>query len=283
MIAMQGLSYEDMPTGVLFGFFRQMLLLSKKFESTNFVFCWDSQHSYRKRLYPSYKEHRQKEMTEEEKFMRSVGYPQFSQLRRDILPRLGFVNNFMQTGIEADDLIASVVDTEWGRKEAGAPIDDIVIISTDSDLWQLLANDWITQYSHISKELYTEEKFKKEYGIHPSRWPNVRALTGCKTDNIKGIKGIGEKTAAKFVNITLKKGKAHESILAFQKAGHMLDNLQLIRLPFFKTERVILQPFGGNHGPERLEVFESMCIQYGFHSFLKKDEWNKWKEFFNVK
>ena len=48
------LSVNDLYTGVIFGFLRQVFSLADRFETNQFVFCWDSRQSFRKKIYPEY-------------------------------------------------------------------------------------------------------------------------------------------------------------------------------------------------------------------------------------
>ena len=70
-----------------------------------------------------------------------------------------------------------------------------------------------------------------EYGIRPNNWNAVKAIAGCSSDNIPGVKGIGEKTAIKFINGALKQtSKAYIAIN--EHIGLRLKNNQLVTLPF---------------------------------------------------
>jgi 5'-3' exonuclease len=107
--SMGDLSYEERKVGVIFGFLLQLLSLSKLLKSNRFVFIWDSRKSLREQIFPDYKYKRKnKEKTKEEKEMDDIAYAQFNILRTEIIPALGFQNNFMFDGYEADDLIAKI-------------------------------------------------------------------------------------------------------------------------------------------------------------------------------
>ena len=102
------LIHKGVPTGITYGFFNQVFNLVKKIRPDNLVFFWDSKRSVRKEIYPEYKAKRRsgKEKTEDEILMWKAAFKQFSVIRRHILPEIGLHQSFMQSGYEADDLIA---------------------------------------------------------------------------------------------------------------------------------------------------------------------------------
>ena len=113
--------------GIVYGFLKALLDFAKTLESSQFIFCWDSRKSFRKELEPTYKLRPPK--TEEEQEELEEALEQFTQLRKEVLPNLGFRNIFLQPGYEADDLIAHIVQRFPG---------DYTIVSGDEDLYQLL-------------------------------------------------------------------------------------------------------------------------------------------------
>jgi len=92
---------------------------------------------------------------------------------------------------EADDLIAelcvSLPDTE-----------DIVVMTKDGDLIQLMVQNNVRL--HDFNELISDEVVFNKHGVHPNQYLDFKALAGDKSDNIPGIKGIGPKTAAKYLS-----------------------------------------------------------------------------------
>ena len=98
------------------------------------------------------------------------------------------------TGYEADDALASL--TYEHRRGF-----DIVISSFDSDLFQLIdANVKILRYRGEKSVLCDLDWLKDKYGITPGQYVFFKALTGDTADNIKGVPGVGPKTAAQLVN-----------------------------------------------------------------------------------
>ena len=94
-------------------------------------------------------------------------------------------------GVEADDVIATLVD----RAPAGARV---TIVSTDKDLMQLV-NERVTVVDGIKDRRYRAEDVEARFGVPPEKLLDLRALVGDPSDNIPGVKGIGEKGAAKLI------------------------------------------------------------------------------------
>jgi DNA polymerase-1 len=92
---------------------------------------------------------------------------------------------------EADDVIATLV-----RK--APPAARVSVVSTDRDLMQLV-DERVQLLDGIRDRRYTPEEVEKRFGVPPSQVLDVRALVGDKSDNIPGVKGIGEKGAAQMI------------------------------------------------------------------------------------
>jgi len=263
---MNALSYEDDKTGVIFGFLMQILSYAKEFKTNDIIFCWDSTNSKRKELYPDYKANRVKEdITEEEEELKLSGYKQFDTLREEVLPLMGFKNVYFQDGYEADDLIATTVGWHEG---------EFVIITADHDMYQLL--DFADMWNPASKQLYTYDDFGQEWELSPIDWIDVKSLAGCSSDNIAGIKGVGEKTAAKFIRNELKSTtKAYQKIESAR--GNVLKrNKPLVTLPFIGTNIYKIKDNKLNFD----NFVEHICYRYSFDSFLKDNYYLKWENFF---
>lgn len=265
------LTVEEYKTGVVYGFLNKLRYLAKVFMSTDFVFCWDEKGSIREEMFPEYKEKRKKKR-KEDPVMDQIYQAIFSQmkaLKGDILPRLGFENSFGKDGFEADDFIASIVHG----------YENCVIISSDDDMLQLLG------YADIfRKELITNDKFVEEWGIHPSQWSLVKALAGCKTDEVPGIPGVGEKTAAKYLAETLPKYCADGKTIRkdYQKvvdgySEYMERNMPLVDLPLKGTPEVELKE---HKKILNIDAFWDICEEYEFKSYMHGNEKIKWEMFF---
>ena len=214
---------------VIYGFLRDIAILQEEFNSGLIVFAWDVGYGKRRDLFPDYKANRRKdEYTEEEQMAYKDLTTQMRKLREQYLRELGYRNVFFQDGYEADDIIGSVVLHSIKEREA-------IIVSADQDLWQLLRVN-VSCYNPVLKHLLTRDGFVSKWGIEPELWSHVKAIAGCRTDNIPGLTRIGEITAANWY-----RGKLKPASVAYKKINEdgievHNRNIRLTRLPFEGTE-----------------------------------------------
>ena len=95
-------------------------------------------------------------------------------------------------GYEADDLIGTLA------AQAAAQGLEVVIVTGDKDMFQLLS-PVVRIYDPVKDKFLTEEDCLARFGVEPARVVEVMGLMGDATDNIPGVKGIGEKTAKKLI------------------------------------------------------------------------------------
>ncbi|MCL4428434.1 MAG: DNA polymerase I [Deltaproteobacteria bacterium] len=174
---------KGIPTGATLGYTRMLTKLILEANIKYGACLFDSHESLRKQSYEEYKANR-KGMPED--LLSQVGY------LTDISYLLGF-NTFRLKGYEADDLIAYIVNNF--SEKLSIPT---CIVSSDKDLKQLLS-DQVFIYDALKNKLITAKGFEEEYGIKPDEYLYVIALMGDASDNIPGIKGIGEKTAFNLI------------------------------------------------------------------------------------
>jgi len=254
----QGLSYKKIQTGVIYGVLKRLLSLGEKFETNKFVFLFDSKKSLRKHKHSFYKD-RESHLTDEEKELNLCCREQIGLLRREILPEMGFRNILQQAGHEADDLMARLVKQY--------PDEEFVIVTADQDLYQCIGPNAVF-YNPSKKEIIDTEAFKAKYNLDPDNWRWVKALGGCSSDTVPGIKGIGEKTAIKYLNKELKEGlKAYESIVSVEGQAIVDRNYWLVSLPLPTTKDLPLCD-------EKLSVrgFIHVAREYGIRSYERMKE-----------
>jgi len=224
-----GLSHEGASTGIAFGFLKDIEILKKQFSTNDIAFCWDLGRPLRMKEDKNYKSDRKKnkkDLTSEEAETYTDFKIQIKAIRKTYLKTIGYRNNFYQKGYEADDLIASLCINTLSQK------DEAIIISADHDLYQLL-NNRVSIYHPQTKKIVTKKSFIEKFDITPFDWHKVKAIAGCSSDNVKGVAGVGEKTAIKYLKGELKKeSKAYQNIEAAKKNGLIDGNLKLVRLPF---------------------------------------------------
>lgn len=108
---------------------------------------------------------------------------------KELLTALG-VHVLEIEGYEADDILGTV------SKKAEEQDNECYILTGDRDSLQLVS-DKVTVLLHTNKEIirFTPDRFREEYGFEPIHLIDLKALMGDSSDNISGVKGIGEKTA----------------------------------------------------------------------------------------
>ena len=261
-----GLSFNDLRTDVIYSFLAQVLSISEELESHRVVFVWDSKRNFRKEKYNWYKLRPPIDDPEMEEINKVV-FPQFTRIRKMIVPKLGFKNNYIKTGLEADDLIASIVMNNKNYH--------FVVASRDHDLFQLL--DHCDMYDFQTKKYRTKESFMKKWGITPSQWSEVKAIAGCNSDTVPGVFRVGDKTAAAYLAGTLKKtNKTYQAIISNKEL--ICRNRQLVRLPYDNTPVVKVR----NKWKLDFSDFYGVFEEYGMKSFLMSDSIYRWQKAFNL-
>jgi DNA polymerase-1 len=119
-------------------------------------------------------------------------------LVREVLEAVG-IQTIDQVGWEADDLIAASVDQLTARGKS------VIIVTGDRDSYQLVndATDVKVMYNKRGVSdyaLYDEAGIKEKTGVTPEMYVQYAALRGDNSDNLPGVPGVGEKTAAKLIN-----------------------------------------------------------------------------------
>ena len=139
-------------------------------------------------------------------------------------------------------MIASYVFSYFGRY-------DIIISSQDSDFYSLI-NDSVNvfKYRGIKSELVTKEKIFEKYHIDSKYFADYKALIGDNSDNIKGVYGIGPKTATSLINnygnIINIINNANE-ISNIKLRNKILDNISLLKenIELIKYTKIYKLPF----------------------------------------
>lgn len=159
----------------------------------------------------------------------------FSQLY-DVYTALDFmgIKHFETYDCEADDLIAGYAAEFSGNGE-------IIICSQDSDFFQLISDDVsVLRYRGEKTVICTAQYIKEKSGITPNQYADFKALTGDRSDNIKGAEKIGPKTAAallgEFGNLesiiggaeNIKKPSVRDSVI--KNAERLRRNRKIIKL-----------------------------------------------------
>ena len=112
---------------------------------------------------------------------------------KEILKELG-IKVIEAEGYEADDILGTVSDI---FSKSG---NECFILTGDRDSFQLVRDNVTVRLAGTKEtKVYTPEKIKEEYGVNPRQMIEIKALMGDSSDNISGVKGIGEKTALSLI------------------------------------------------------------------------------------
>lgn len=132
-------------------------------------------------------------------------------------------------GYEADDLIATMVDKLQHDF-------DLFLVSKDKDLRQLLTPH-VRLYDPVTQETVTPEHLRATRGYGPEQSIDIQTLIGDATDNVPGIPGVGEKTAAQLLNEFGSIDNIYASIDKLKSKKKLVENLLAYRdkLPLSRT------------------------------------------------
>ncbi len=211
-------SSKGEPTGALYGLVAMLLKIVEDLAPDYIVACYDlPQATYRHEIYKDYKAGRAK-----------IDNELATQINRsrDVFKAFS-IPIYDKAGFEADDILGTICEQLKNNQNV-----DIIIASGDMDTLQLVDGDHVRVYT-LRKGIkdtvtYNEKAVQERFGFGPTLLPDYKGLCGDQSDNIIGIKGIGEKTATtliqKFGAIeemykVLKKALVKKNFSVFEKAG----------------------------------------------------------------
>ena len=181
------------PTGIstnaVYGFFQIMFKTIEEEKPDKIIVAFDiSSSEKRTKIFNEYKAGRHKAPED-----LTIQFPIIKELLKTMnIPIV------QKDGIEADDILGAIAKKE-GKKE-----NKIVILTGDRDYFQLVDMNVNIRYpktimGKTEYIIYDNYKINEEYGLIPEKLIEVKALMGDASDNIPGVKGIGEKTALKLI------------------------------------------------------------------------------------
>jgi len=179
---------EGLPTNAVLGFANIMLKVINGLKPTYVIVAWDKNgNTFRKEWYPEYKATRTKQPDDL--------YAQIPTTRELVealnLPWLEL------EGYEADDIIGTLAKQAEKRGDL-----EIVIATGDKDQLQLVDQQTVVDMFNprgLEPTRYDLAKMKERYGLTPQQFIDYKALVGDTSDNIPGVKGIGDKGAIKLL------------------------------------------------------------------------------------
>ncbi len=262
---------KGFPTNALFGFANMINKIVAEEKPKYMIVAFDKGKTFRHEQYDFYKQGRSE--TPEELKMQ---FP----IAKQMLEAMG-ITYYECDHYEADDIIgtfAHYCDLE----------DDFVgtIVSSDKDLLQLISPDvdikLLKQKDYIR---YNEQTFFEAYGIEPKRVVDLKALMGDPSDNIPGVKGVGEKTALKLLqqyktldgiyeHIDEIKGKLKEKLIADKDNAYMSYEIATIVREVPMDIKIPDIKYREND----MEALNKIYEELEFYSLLKKINLNQKKE-----
>lgn len=216
---------KGFPTNGLYGFINMLNKIINEEKPMYVVVAFDKGKTFRHEKYPEYKDGRHE--TPEELIM------QFPYAKK-LVEAMG-MTYLEADNYEADDIIGTFVKQTELDDEF-----DATIISSDKDLLQLISDETdVKLLKPVGFVRMDKTEFMNTYGIEPHLMVDLKALMGDVSDNIPGVKGIGEKTALKLLveygsldgiynNIDSIKGKLQEKLILGKESAYMSYDLATI-------------------------------------------------------
>ncbi len=194
--AIKGLTNsKGFPTNAIYGFTTMLLKIIREKKPEAIVVCFDSPGlTERHRIFQDYKAHRPE--------MPSELVQQLPDIRK-IISAFN-IKIFELAGYEADDIIGTIA------RDASAKGAEVFIVTADKDMLQLVDKQ-IKIYDPMKDRVLDAAYVRAKFGVGPERVTEFMALTGDASDNIPGIKGVGEKTA-------------RELLSSFESLGDLLEH-----------------------------------------------------------
>lgn len=191
-----------------------------KFSPSHVHLVWEGGNGspWRRSLYRGYKNGRRPRRFNRPDGVEDDVSDEVRQMRRLVTAYLGNmpVKQFAVGGVEADDIIYEIIRRLPEEKR-------VIIVSTDRDFYQLVT-DKITIYNPVKKTMIGVNEVVKEFGAMPHNVVISRCMMGDDSDNIPGIKGVGEKWLEKNLPLLLDKEDrslidVREAVEAVEKKG----------------------------------------------------------------
>ncbi len=191
-----------LPTHAVFGFTNILRSLLKKKDPECVAVAWDTRGPvFRHRISADYKANR-------------------PPMPEDLVPQIPYIHKMVDAynilsmehdDLEADDLIASACH----RLVANGC--RVVIVSGDKDLLQLVGKD-VTMWDPMNNKLMDTAAVEKKYGLGPEQLLDYFSLTGDSADNVRGVPGVGPKTAQKLIHEHRSLEGLYEAVDGFKKS-----------------------------------------------------------------
>ena len=250
---------KGLPTNAVYAYIQMLLKIIAEEKPSHIMVAFDKGKTFRHESYDDYKGGRNetpKELKEQ--------IPYAKKVTRAMGITVEEIENY-----EADDIIGT-----YSKK-----IDEeVLVVSSDRDLLQLISPNVKMKLLKMKDYVYYDEKsFYEDYGIKPIEIIDLKALMGDSSDNIKGVAGIGEKTALKLIkeyhtidnlykNIDDLKGKVKENLLNDKENAY--KSLELATIYLDVPIEVNLEKIAYKGSNE--EELNSLLKELEFNSLINK-------------
>ena len=254
---------EGFPTNGIYGFVNMINKIISEEKPEYMMVAFDIGKTFRHEKYERYKDGR-RETPDDLK----VQFP----VAKKILTAMG-IKYLECAGYEADDIIGTI--SLWCEKD---PEYEALIVSSDKDLLQLISDETVVKLLKTKDYIWMDKKtFNVTYGFDPIHMIDLKALMGDASDNIPGVKGIGEKGAIKLVseyktidniyeNIDKIKGATQIKLIDGREDAYYSKDLVTIyrEVPLDITFDDLL--YKGENADELIDIYNDL----GFYSLLRK-------------
>lgn len=228
---------SGLTTNAVYGFTAMLINLMRDEAPTHIAAAFDvSRQTFRSERFPEYKATRSATPDE---FRGQI------DITKEVLNALG-ITALAEPGFEADDIIATLAT------QGDAAGYRVLVVTGDRDALQLVNSDITVLYpikgvSTLTR--YTPDAVVEKYGLTPEQYPDFAALRGDPSDNLPGIPGVGEKTAAKWIveygslqglvdNVDTVRGKVGDSlrenlstVMLNRELTHLVRDVPLAQTP----------------------------------------------------
>lgn len=238
------------PVQAVYGFCRMIKKLIDMFHPEHMVLVWDSKgKTTRHEIFPEYKATRQAPPSD------------LFEQKEHIMEFASAIGLFQiaQPGIEADDLIASL--SKWWSVHHGS----VVIVSSDKDMGQLLDTN-VVMYDSFKDVIVDEKAFQEKMGFAPSQTIFYFSLLGDTSDNIPGVKGIGNKTALELLS-------------QFSSLHELYNHLDKVTKA--RTKKLLEEQKDNAFLSEKLFTLYTITLEYTESNIVfNKDRWSNSRRLF---
>lgn len=258
--------------GLIYGFLCQLKSYYRRYQPKKMIIAWDSKDNIRKKMYSGYKS----KGRDNPNFDPAAFHQQLGVLKV-LLHDMG-IAQISQVGYEADDVMAEFCARAKRKNDKLR----FMIVTSDHDLYQTI-DERVSVLKPLKEgsKLYNERTFHQEFGITPNQYLQSMYLSGCKTDTVPSIEGIGEKTAINIIkavgdisnlqNVEKIKGIGDKRLAVIKSSQKEIEFAKSL-VTVFKDFRINVQK-----GEKNLAVVRHLFEHYlRFDSFIY--EWEDFEE-----